>query len=134
VFATCEVGAAFTFTPVPFDVPMGSRTAQMWGLLANGGVTYEVIPKLGVRGDVGLGALFFANVGKSPFTGGADTDGALSMFHLRIAASADYAVTPNVVVTATPFAFTYSPPKAGLVSDITSITSIDFMVGIGYRK
>jgi len=131
---TVEVGAAFTFTPIPFDAAMGSRTAQMWGLLANAAATYEVIPKLGLRGDLGLGALFFANVGGSPFTGGAETDGALSMFHLRAAVSADYAVTPNLVVTATPFAFTYSPPKAGLVPDIKSITSIDFMIGIGYRK
>ena len=34
----------------------------------------------------------------------------------------------------TPVAFTYSPPKGGLASDIDSITSIDFMIGIGYRK
>ena len=131
---TVEVGAAFTFTPIPYDAMMGSKTAQMWGLLANGGATYEVIPRLGLRGDVGLGALFFANVGGSPFTGGSDTDGALSMFHVRAAVSADYAVTPNLVITATPFAFTYSPPKTGLTPDITSITSIDFMIGIGYRK
>ncbi|TMQ02720.1 MAG: hypothetical protein E6J90_31575 [Deltaproteobacteria bacterium] len=133
---TVEVGAAFTFTPIPFDAAMtgGSRTAQMWGLLANAGATYEVIPKLGVRGDVGLGVLFFANVDHSPFTSGQDTSGALSMFHLRAAASADYAITPNLVITATPVAFTYSPPKAGLADDIKSITSIDFMIGIGYRK
>jgi hypothetical protein len=131
---TIEAGGAFTFTPVPYDVAMGSRTAQLWGLMANGAATYEVYPKIGLRGDVGVGALFFANVDKSPFTAGNDTTGALTMFHLRAAVSADYAVTPNLVITATPVAFTYSPPKAGLSSDIDSITSIDFMIGIGYRK
>jgi hypothetical protein len=131
---TIEAGAAFTFTPVPYDAAMGSRTAQLWGLMANAGATYEVYPKFGVRGDIGVGALFFANVDKSPFTGGNDTTGALTMFHLRAAVSADYAVTPNLVITATPVAFTYSPPKGGLASDIDSITSIDFMIGIGYRK
>jgi len=52
---------------------------------------------------------------------------------VRTALSADYAITPNIVVTATPIAFSYSPPKDGLNKDITAITSIDFMVGIGYR-
>lgn len=136
---TIEAGAVLTFTPVPFEpAHAGStgatRTGQLWGLLANAGATYEVIPRLGVRADVGLGALFFAGIDESPFTGGMMTSGALSMFHLRAALSADYAITPNVVLTAMPFAFTYSPPKAGLVADIKSITSVDFMLGIGYRK
>ena len=55
------------------------------------------------------------------------------MFHLRIGVSGDYAITPNVIATIAPFAFSYSPPKAGLRDDIKSITAIDFMVGIGYR-
>jgi len=136
---TIDVGGAFTFTPVPYTIdPPGpaltvSKTAQLIGIMANVGATYEVIPKLGLRGDLGLGALFFANVSESPFTGNAPTSGALTMFHVRAAASADYAVTPNIIVTATPIAFTYSPPKDGLIMDITAITSIDFMIGIGYR-
>jgi hypothetical protein len=137
---TVEAGAVLTFTAVPYDksggTMVGSKaTGQMWGLLANAGVTYEVIPKLGVRLDAGLGALFFANIDESPFTGGMTTSGALSMFHIRGGVSAEYAVTPNVVLTLAPIAFTYSPPKEGLTKDIKSITSIDFaMVGIGYRK
>ena len=135
---TVEAGAVLTFTPVPFDVPQGmqsgSKTGQLWGVLANGAASYEVIPRLALRADVGLGALFFANIDQSPFTGGLMTSGALSMVHVRGAASADYAITPNLVLTATPIAFTYSPPHDGLVSEIKSITSIDFMVGVGYRK
>ena len=137
---TVEAGAAFTFTPVPFEfMPRGttttqSKTGQLWGLVANGAATYEVIPRLGLRGDLGLGALFFANIDESPFTAGQPTSGALSMFHVRAAASADYAITPNLILTATPIAFTWSPPKAGLADDIKSITSIDFMIGLGYRK
>jgi tetratricopeptide (TPR) repeat protein len=135
---TIDVGGAFTFTPVPYQatrpgMPMANETAQLIAVMANAGATYEVIPKLGLRGDVGVGALFFANVSESPFTANAPTSGALSMFHLRAALSADYAITPNILVTATPIAFTYSPPKEGLTDEITSITSIDFMVGIGYR-
>lgn len=136
---TVEVGAALTFTPVPFDPMHGtageSKTAQLWGVVANGSVAYEVMPKLALRADLGLGALFFAGLEDSPFiVSGSMVTGALSMFHVRGAASADYAITPNLVLTATPIAFTYSPPHDGLASDITSITSIDFLVGIGYRK
>lgn len=135
---TVEVGAAFTFTPVPYEsaahASTGSSTGQLWGVLANAAATYEVIPKLGLRADLGLGALFFAGIDESPFTGGGMTTGALTMFHLRGAVSADYAITPNLVLTAMPFAFTYSPPKSGLAPDIKSITSIDFAIGIGFRK
>jgi hypothetical protein len=134
---TIDAGLAFTFTPVPYTIGPAtmarSETAQLISVMADAGATFEVIPKLGLRGDVGLGALFFANVSESPFTGGAPTSGALTMFHLRAALSADYAVTPNIVVTATPIAFSYSPPKEGLIKEISAITSIDFMVGIGYR-
>lgn len=132
---TIDAGVAFTLTPVPWntDSPMASGTAMLTGLMANGGVTYEVVPKVGVRADVGLGALFFSNVSKSSFTNGAETSGALTMFHLRAAASADYAFTPNIIGTVTPIAFTYSPPKKGLDTSIKNITSIDFMLGIGYR-
>jgi hypothetical protein len=136
---TIDAGAAFTFTPVPYtvDLPgpgMGmSRTATLIGLVANAGVTYEVVPKIGVRGDLGLGALFFGGVSGSDFTGGAPTSGALTMFHVRAGISGEYAITPNLMVTVPSFAFSYSPPKEGLAPDIKSITSFDFMLGIGYR-
>jgi hypothetical protein len=132
-----EAGLAVTLTPVPYDVRSGtsstSKTALFTGVMADGAATYEVAPKLGVRGDVGLGALFFSNVSESQFTNFAMTSGALTMFHLRVAVSADYAFTPNIFGTATPFAFTWSPPKSGLDSSIDKIITFDFMLGIGYR-
>lgn len=137
---TIEAGIAGTLTPVPFDRPMmpgtaaQSGTALLTAAMANGAVSYEVAPKIGLRADVGLGALFFSGVSESRFTNSAATDGALSMFHVRVAASADYAFTPNIVGTVTPIAFTMSPPKQGLDESIKRITSIDFlMLGIGYR-
>jgi hypothetical protein len=70
----------------------------------------------------------------SPFTeNGAGTSGPLTMFAMRIAASADYEITPNIIATATPFAFSLSPAKAGLRDDIGAILRFDFMVGVGYR-
>jgi hypothetical protein len=136
---TIDVGGAATLTPVPYQtaamagMPAADKTALLTAVMANAGATYEVIPKLGVRLDVGLGVLVFSSVSESQFTDYAPTSGALTMFHLRAAVSADYAITPNLLLTATPFAFTFSPPKEGLIKDIDSITSIDFMLGVGYR-
>jgi hypothetical protein len=131
---TVEAGAGLTFTPVPFENAMSqSKSAQFIGLLANAGATYHINPQIGVRGDLGLGMLVFSGVSESPFTNNAPTSGALTMFHLRIGVSADYAITPNIIATVAPFVFSYSPPKAGLRNDITAITAIDFMVGLGYR-
>jgi tetratricopeptide (TPR) repeat protein len=132
-----HVGGAFTFTPVPYTIdrpgtePDENKTGTMTALMANAGVTYDVIPKLDLRFDAGVGALFFT-ASESKFTGGNPTNGALSMFHLRGAASADYAIARNVVLSAT-VAGSYSPPKEGLEDAIKSILSFDFMAGVGYR-
>ena len=135
---TLELGAAFTFTQVGFDNMQSGATesAKMFDVLANAGARYAVAPKIGVRGDLGLGVLVFSGLDNAgnPFTAGAQgTTGALSMFRVRAAASVDYLITENLAATLTPIAFGYSPAKAGLRDDITSITSIDFMLGLGYR-
>ncbi|HEX8108490.1 MAG TPA: hypothetical protein VF516_12240, partial [Kofleriaceae bacterium] len=131
---TVEAGAAFTFTPTPYQGAMsGGKTGYLVGAMANGGATYEVMPKLGIRGDLGLGALLFGGIDQSPFTNNAPTTGALTMFHARAAVSADYAITPNLVLTAMPGAFTYSPAAQGIVGG-GAIWSYDFMLGIGYRR
>jgi len=135
---TLEFGMAFTYTPVPFvnAVTMASKSAQFIAALANVGASYEVIPKLSLRGDVGVGVLIFSGLDDqgNPFTDmGNPTSGALGMLNVRIGVSADYAITPNIIATVAPIAFSYSPPKSGLKSDITSITRLDFMVGLGYR-
>ncbi len=112
------------------------HTGTFTSVLADAGATYTVAPKIGVRADLGVGVLVFGGISApgSPFTNmGASTSGALTMFAVRAAVAADYAITQNIIATVTPFAFTYSPPKAGLRDDIKSITGFDFMLGIGYR-
>jgi tetratricopeptide (TPR) repeat protein len=125
-----DLGAGFTFTPIPLE---GMGTAKMMSVFANAAGSYEVAPKVSLRGDLGAGVMLFSGVSESRFTTGRMTSGALPMLHVRVGISADYAITPNVIATLTPFAFTYSPPKDGLDESIKSITSIDFMVGVGYR-
>jgi hypothetical protein len=130
-------GGVFTFTPIPWKnrtLMNADETASMTQLLANGSATYEIMPKLYARGDLGMGLLFFGGFEDfgNPFTVNAQsTTGTMVMFNLRIAASADYDINKNLFVTATPFAFSYSPAKAGLIA--SSLTSINFSVGAGYR-
>lgn len=130
---TIEAGLAVGFTRVKWDAMETTGktgTASMTAVMANAGLTYEVAPKMAIRGDLGLGMLFFGNISESPFTERAMTEGgALAMFHARAGASFDYAVTPNVLVTA-PLAFGFSPAKSGLSG---AVVSFDFMVGVGYR-
>jgi tetratricopeptide (TPR) repeat protein len=133
-----DAGIAATFTPLPWQntMTMEKKTGSFISALADAGATYFVAPKIGLRGDLGVGMLIFSGIGDAgnPFTeGGAPTSGALTMLAVRAAVSADYLITNNVFATLTPLAFTYSPPKDGLRSDIKSITRLDFMVGVGYR-
>lgn len=132
---TVEAGAGFSFTPVPFRnmITNEDGSAAFTTVVANAGITYQAIEKLGIRADVGAGILAFSGASESPFTRGAPTTGALVMPHVRIGLSADYTVAPNLVATATPFAFTYSPPKDGMREEITALTAINMMIGLGYR-
>lgn len=133
-----ELGAALTYVPVPYALmPMGNVTGGLIGVLANVGPSYTVIPKLAIRADVGLGGQLFTGLEHdgNPFTvGGAPATGPLGTFLVRAALSADYAVTPNIVIVAMPIAFTYSPAPAGFKPEISSLTTLSFAVGVGYRQ
>jgi hypothetical protein len=133
-----DAGAMFGFQPIPYKNNMTNADSQATfiSVLANGAATYQVAPKIGLRGDAGIGVLMFGGISEmgNPFTeNGAGTSGALTMLNIRLAASADYAITPNLVATVTPIAFSFSPAKTGLREDIGSIIRLDFMLGVGYR-
>lgn len=130
-----DVGASLNFTPMPYKNNMSGDTqnATLTTVVANAAATYTVAPKIALRGDLGLGALLFGGLEMgNPFTeNGSGTSGSLGMFAVRVGASADYAITPNVVATVTPISFAFSPAKSGLVA--SSILQIDIMLGVGYR-
>jgi hypothetical protein len=132
-----DLGVDLNFTPVPYTDSMNvKKTGQFIGVLADAGAVYTVAPKIGLRGDIGIGANVFGGISEmgNPFTeSGAATTGALGMLAVRVGVAADYMVTSNVLITVAPIAFTYSPAKDGLRSDIKSLTRLDFMLGVGYR-
>jgi hypothetical protein len=133
--AGVDVGAALSLSPLQWTATQGgSRTSLFITAVVNAGLRIEVIPRLSLRADAGVGALFFTNVAQgNPFTldGQAASGGALTMFHLRVGAAAEYALSPNLSLWASPLTFGYSPAKQGLVAD--SITQLSFLAGAGYR-
>jgi hypothetical protein len=133
-----DVGAALSFTPVPYTtVSDASGTAALIGILANAGPAYTVMPKLAVRADVGIGVQVFSGLGMdgNPFTmNGSPASGPLSSLLVRVALSGEYEVVPNVLVTLTPIAFSYSPPPEGFESSISALTTISALVGVAYRR
>lgn len=133
-----ELGAAFSFTPVPYTTLMGdSGSAGVLGLAANVAPTYAVTSSIAVRADLGVGVQLISGLGKdgNPFTeGGAPATGTLSTLLARAALSADYAINRNLVITATPLAFSYAPAPTGFLPSISSLTTLSFGVGVGYRR
>ncbi len=132
-----DFGVLFNLTPVPWenlDLDV-KATAMLTSLLANVGVTYPVIPKLSVRAELGLGGQFFSGLSRgNPFTaGGAETTGALGVFNIRIGLGAEYAITNNIVASASPVIYSYSPAPSDMRADIDSLTRFELMVGVGYR-
>ncbi len=132
-----EFGVLFTLTPVPWDSSYSDATgtAMLTSLLANAGFTYPIIPKLNVRGEVGLGGQFFSGLSEgNPFTlNGAGTTGALGVFNIRFGIGAEYTITDNIVVSATPIIFSYSPAPSNMRADVDSLTRFELMLGVGYK-
>ena len=132
-----EPGVLVSYSPVPWDNESlgASGTVGLIGLLANAGITYPLAPRFGLRGDVGAGVLVLSGVTKAgnPFLEMGDTaDGALSRFHLRLAAGVEFAVAPGFILSAQPV-ISYSPVGSDLNSEISSITRFEILVGAGYR-
>ena len=136
-----EPGALVTYTPIPWDAEdedgMHSGTAGLIGILADLGLSYEFIPRLSGRVDVGAGLVLFSGLRAegNPFLEERDVleDGSLiRLFGARVALGGEYAITDNFLIHAQPLVFSYSPTK-DLRDDIDKITRFEILVGAGFR-
>jgi len=131
-----DAGVSVGFSPVPWSGVMGEQgNASFTTLMANAGLTYEVAPKISVRGELGAGVLLFGGLAQgNPFTDNmVAATGALTTPAFRVGLTGEYAFTKNVAAAVTPFAFSYSTAQEGLKDDISGLTRIEFTVGLGYR-
>jgi hypothetical protein len=132
-----QAGATTTFTPVPYTHDGASRTALLTGILANAAARLPISPGLFARGELGLGAQVFSgitganNVFMHPQR---STTGALSMFLIRTQLGAEYEITPNLVVSASPVVLSLSPPHSALRDDLGAfITRFEILAGLAVR-
>jgi hypothetical protein len=132
-----SVGGLFTFTPVSWNNGEMSDTSPLLGVLANVGVRYRVIDKLGVGGDLGAGGLFLGGLseGNVFMPAGSTADGLLAMFNLRAGISGEYLITDNLVVSVSPVSFSFSPAHSSFRTGVDSLSRIELLVvGAGYRR
>ena len=131
-----DLGGAFGYMPVPWNSPGGmAGTSSLITVGAHAGATYEVAPKIGVRGELDVGALMFTGLEEgNPFTdGGMAATGALTMLSVRAGLAAEYAFSSQLSLVVTPVAFTFSPAHEGFNDEVDGITRIEFLAGLGYR-
>lgn len=130
-----EVGAGFSFASVGFDLGgnAGEEHGRLMSLFAFGAATKKVTSAISIRGELGVGAGFFAGLtGGNPYTVGAlTTDGPLTMALLRAAVAVNYAMTPKIGFWVSPLTFSYSPtPDSNFRADVSMISRIDFLAGV----
>lgn len=132
-----SLGALFTYTPLPWSNAdaEASGTSSLTSLLFNVAARFWLLDRVAVRGDIGVGALFLGgleqdNVFVPP---GTMASGTLSMFNVRAGIGADIMLTRNLVLSASPAVYSYSPPKQGLRQEIDGFARFEIMAGIGYR-
>jgi hypothetical protein len=131
-----SVGGLFTYTPVPWNNGELSGNSPLLGVLANVGVRYRAMDKLGVGGDLGVGALFVGGLsdGNVFLPTDSTADGLLPMFNFRVGVSAEYLITDNLAVNVSPFSFSMSPAHSSFRMGIDSLNRIEMVVGVGYQR
>jgi hypothetical protein len=126
-----DVGVRASYSPIPYAVMNTTARASLIGVRATVGATYRIGPRLGVRGDAGIGvAMLRGLVDGNAFTATGDA-GAFTMLSLRVGIAAEYAVTPSLVATLAPLGVTFTQAPDALV--MRSLTQLDVLVGLGYR-
>jgi hypothetical protein len=131
------LGGLFTYTPVPWtnEVMGVSGTSALIGVLGNVGGRYAVTDQISVRGELGMGTLILTGLSQGSvfLPDGTMATGALGMLNLRIGIGAEYLLTENLVLSLSPFVYSYSPAKEGLRAEVDKFVRIDFIAGLGYR-
>ena len=137
--ASFEPGVLVTYSPIPWEDMTGevTGTAGLTALLANAAGGYPIVPSLpalSARAEVGLGVLIMSGLDRgSPFLEDNQfADGAIAMFHARLALGAEYMVTPNVALFAQPVVLSFSPASK-LRDEISSVTRYEILFGAGYK-
>jgi hypothetical protein len=130
--ATIEVGAGFSYTPLPYEAMGVQQRGTMFGARVVGAVMYPIAPKLFLRGELGAGIVYLGGlVAGNPITAARDEQ-SFTLPSFRFGVGADYEVAPKIVATVSPFAISFSPGAEGMYGG--SLREINVLVGVGYRQ
>jgi hypothetical protein len=128
---TLELGAGFTWTPLPYETMAGQQQGRMIGVRAVVGAVYPVAPKFAVRGELGLGIISLSGlVDGNPISQMRD-EHSFTRPNFRFGVSADYMITPNVAAYVSPFGIALSSAGPAMYG---GMREIDILFGVGYRQ
>jgi hypothetical protein len=126
-----DLGARVSLSPIQYDTQMETKSALLAGIRVTAGVTYKVTPRIGLRGDLGVGVAMLSGLAEgNPFTDSRQA-ASFTMPSLRFGVSADYAITRNLIVTLAPMSVGLTLVPEDLF--IGSLTELDVLLGLGYQ-
>jgi tetratricopeptide (TPR) repeat protein len=99
---TLELGAALSYTPLPYTVMNDSRSATMLGFRATAVASYPIWSRLSLRGHIGAGVVSLSGLeAGNPIVVGHQA-GSFMLSSVAVGVAADYEITPNIVATVSP--------------------------------
>lgn len=129
---TVEVGAALSYTPLPYVVMDEQKRGVMLGFRATAVASYQLVPRLSVRGDFGFGILSLSGLEDGNPISTSHRAGSFTLPSIGIGVAVDYELAPNIAPTVSPLSLAFSPGAEGMYAN--SLREIDVVVGIGYRQ
>jgi hypothetical protein len=129
---TVEIGAALSYTPLPYEVMGESKRGAMLGVRGSVVASYPVTPKLSLRGELGLGIISLSGLEAGNPISSDSRARSFTMPNVAIGVAADYALATNLSATVSPLNLTFSRGVDGMYA--SSMREIDIIVGIGYRQ
>lgn len=129
--ATIEVGAALSYSPLPYLVMDEQKIGAMFGARLAAVASYPIASRLSLRGELGLGIVSLSGlVAGNPLS--ADrTAKSFTLPSLAAAVALDYAIARGVTATLSPLGVALSRGASGMYA--SSLREIDVVVGIGFR-
>lgn len=131
-----DVGALIGLTPVPWTHMGNTGTSLLSSILGNVGGNYSITESLTVRGEIGVGLQNFSGLieGNAFTHDGAAATAPLTMLNMRFGLGVSFALTDNLLLSASPFVYSTSEPHEGLAAEITDMNRIEILAGLGYRR
>jgi hypothetical protein len=129
---TLELGAALSYTPLPYTVMDGVKRGAMLGARATAVASYPIMPRLSLRGHLGAGIVSLSGLDAGNPISVDHKAGSFMLSSVAVGVAVDYELTRSVVATVSPLNFAISPGADGMYP--RSLRELDVVLGLGYRQ